>query len=273
MASKSYLSSAFSLQYNWILLGGSALFSLSLGSPYPLAIGAAGELVWLTLAPNLPAFRRWVDRRNSELPETELEPAASDTLRGPVESVRSVESARVSVVPALDAVHAARLAQLERVIAEVRAIGRESRDPDFERAATRLELLLPEFRKLSAQHQRLLRFLEDVRKPELEAEIAELGRAFAAESDLGLRLTLRQARTQAERRLEQRARILATSRAAEIKLGTIERSIGHCRGLGLVSARELAEEAEALVVQLGSLAQTLENETIALASSRGAVSA
>jgi hypothetical protein len=294
MASTTYLSSAFSLQYNVILLGGSALLSLTAASPYPLAVGLAGELVWLTLAPNLPAFRRWVDARRGGAQGVAAQPAGAygagaygagihalgaprtaPALTSGTKDIEplAAESARVSVPPPLDAAHSARLAQLERVIAEVRGIGADSGDPDFDRAAAKLELLLPEFRKLAAHHQRLLRFLEEVRKPELEAEIAELGRAFAAETDLGLRLTLRQARTQAERRLEQRARILATSRAAEIKLGTIERSIGHCRGLSLVSARELAEEAESLVAQLGSLAQVLENETLALSSTRPAVSA
>jgi hypothetical protein len=293
MASTTYLSSAFSLQYNVILLGGSALLSLTAASPYPLAVGLAGELVWLTLAPNLPAFRRWVDARRGGAQGVAAQhgagaygaygagtytlgaPRTAPALTSGTKDVEplAAESARVSVLPPLDAAHSARLAQLERVIAEVRGIGADAGDPDFDRAAAKLELLLPEFRKLAAHHQRLLRFLEEVRKPELEAEIAELGRAFAAETDLGLRLTLRQARTQAERRLEQRARILATSRAAEIKLGTIERSIGHCRGLSLVSARELAEEAESLVSQLGSLAQVLENETLALSSTRPAVSA
>jgi hypothetical protein len=253
-------------------------------------VGLAGELLWLTLAPNLPAFRRWADQRRARAHDAAPAHGAAGALGAPprgAEPLRTwpalasfakdveplaAESARVSVLPPLDAAHSARLSNLERVIAEVRGIGADAGDPDFERAAAKLELLLPEFRKLAAHHQRLLRFLDEVRKPELEAEIAELGRAFAAETDLGLRLTLRQARTQAERRLEQRARILATSRAAEIKLGTIERSIGHCRGLGLVSARELAEEAESLVGQLGSLAQALENETLAL-STRPAASA
>jgi hypothetical protein len=257
-------------------------------------VGLASELVWLTLAPNLPVFRRWADQRRASVHGPD--PAHGAPALGPAHNAPALgasplqtwpalanfakdvepfaaESARVSVLPPLDAVHSARLSHLERVIAEVRGIGADAGDADFERAAAKLELLLPEFRKLAAHHQRLLRFLDELRKPELEAEIVELGRAFAAETDLGLRLTLRQARTQAERRLEQRARILATSRAAEIKLGTIERSIGHCRGLALVSARDLAEEAEALVGQLGSLAQALENETLALTSTRPAVSA
>nr|MDQ2644746.1 hypothetical protein [Myxococcota bacterium] len=57
-----YLSSAFKLQYNLILLGGSALLSLAAASPVPLLLGLAAELLWLALAPTLPAFRRWVDR-------------------------------------------------------------------------------------------------------------------------------------------------------------------------------------------------------------------
>ena len=55
-----YLSTAFYSQYNLILLGGSALFSLASASLVPLVFGVAGELVWLGLGPRLPAFRRHV---------------------------------------------------------------------------------------------------------------------------------------------------------------------------------------------------------------------
>src|SRR6185436_39010 len=62
-APPSYLSTAFSSQYNLILLGGSALFSLASASLLPLVIGAAAEFFWLALGPRLPAFRRRVDQR------------------------------------------------------------------------------------------------------------------------------------------------------------------------------------------------------------------
>ncbi len=250
-----YLSSAFKLQYNLILLGGSALLSLAAASPVPLLLGLAAELLWLALAPTLPAFRRWVDRRPAP------EPSPSQRLSSPFPPP--------SASTELDAQHAGRLLALERAISEVRALGIESGDAEFDRSAQKLEQLLPQFRRLSQQHQRLLRYLEEVKKPELEAEIAELQNAFAAEQDLGLRMSLRQARTVAERRLEQRARLVATSRAAEIKLQTIERSIGACRGLGLVSSRDLASEADAIVAQLGNLAQALELESDALGRAAG----
>lgn len=258
-----YLSSAFKLQYNLILLGGSALLSLASASPVPLLLGLAAELLWLALAPNLPAFRAWVDRRPAP------EPASSHRVSGSFQPPSSSFAPPPSSLSPLDAQHAGRLVALERAISEVRALGFESGDAEFERAAQKLEQLLPQFRRLSQQHQRLLRYLDEVKKPELEAEIAELGKAFAAEQDLGLRMSLRQARTVAERRLEQRARIAATSRAAEIKLQTIERSIGACRGLGLVSSRDLGVEADAIVAQLGNLAQALELESDALGRASG----
>jgi len=258
-----YLSSAFTLQSNLILLGGSALLSLASASPVPLLLGLAAELLWLALAPNLPAFRSWVDRRGAAAPVSNQR--VSGSFPAPA---GGVSSDRPSMAP-LDAQHATRLVALERAISEMRALGLDSSDPEFERAASKLEQLLPQFRRLSQQHQRLLRYLDEVKKPELEAEIAELGKAFAAEQDLGLRMSLRQARTVAERRLEQRARIAATSRAAEIKLQTIERSIGACRGLGLVSSHDLAAEADAIVAQLGNLAQALEMESDALGRASG----
>ncbi len=258
-----YLSSAFKLQYNLILLGGSALFSVASASPVPLLLGLAAELLWLSLAPNLPAFRRWAELRPA--PEPQPSQRTSSSFQPPSSSFAPAPASSAE----LDALHAGRLLALERAISEVRALGIESGDAEFDRSAQKLEQLLPQFRRLSQQHQRLLRYLDEVKKPELEAEIAELQTAFATEQDLGLRMSLRQARTVAERRLEQRARLVATSRAAEIKLQTIERSIGACRGLGLVSSRDLATEADAIVAQLGNLAQALELESDALGRAAG----
>ena len=53
----SYLGAAFTVQYNLILLGGSALFSLASASPIPIAIGAGAELLWLAIGPRLSSFR------------------------------------------------------------------------------------------------------------------------------------------------------------------------------------------------------------------------
>src|SRR5262245_253276 len=58
-----YLSTAFYSQYNLILLGGSALFSLASASPLPLAIGAAAEVLWLGIGPRLPVFRKAVEQQ------------------------------------------------------------------------------------------------------------------------------------------------------------------------------------------------------------------
>src|SRR5215207_4409081 len=58
-----YLSTAFYSQYNLILFGGSALFSLAAASPVPILLGLAAELGWLAVGPGLPVFRRKVDQR------------------------------------------------------------------------------------------------------------------------------------------------------------------------------------------------------------------
>src|SRR5688500_12969254 len=73
----SYAARAFFLQYNLILLGGSALFSLAAASPWPLAIGFGAEFLWLAIGSNLGAVRRWFDRREvfaEAMPAAPVEP-------------------------------------------------------------------------------------------------------------------------------------------------------------------------------------------------------
>ncbi len=65
LASVSYLKHAFKDQHNLVVLFGAACFSLAFASPLPLFVSAAGELLWLLLAPRLPTFRDWVDRQLS----------------------------------------------------------------------------------------------------------------------------------------------------------------------------------------------------------------
>ena len=55
----------FSDQHNLLFLLGAACFSAAFASVVPLLLGAAGEVSWLLLGPRLPAFRDWVDARES----------------------------------------------------------------------------------------------------------------------------------------------------------------------------------------------------------------
>ena len=53
---------AFFNQYNFILLGGSAVYALATGSWLPAVVGAGAEVLWLVLGADSAAFRRWVGK-------------------------------------------------------------------------------------------------------------------------------------------------------------------------------------------------------------------
>ena len=63
IAPTSYLGYAFKDQHNLVVLFGAVCFSAAFASPVPLLVGAVSELLWLSIGPNLPIFRDWVDRR------------------------------------------------------------------------------------------------------------------------------------------------------------------------------------------------------------------
>src|SRR3954471_115618 len=77
-----YVARAFYSQYNLILLGGSALFSLASASPWPLAIGVGVELFWLGVGPRLAAFRRRVDQRADAERRAQLDDEVTHGMQG-----------------------------------------------------------------------------------------------------------------------------------------------------------------------------------------------
>src|SRR6266545_4581540 len=52
-------------QYNYILLGSTALFAAATGSWLPAVIGAGAEVLWLVLGADTRAFRRWAAKQES----------------------------------------------------------------------------------------------------------------------------------------------------------------------------------------------------------------
>src|SRR6187549_3235107 len=90
----SYLSSAFYSQYNLILLGGSALFSLASASPLPLLVGVAAEALWLGLGSRLPAFRRKVE----QAADSERRARLDDEVMSGMRSLAPEHTARVLAI-------------------------------------------------------------------------------------------------------------------------------------------------------------------------------
>jgi hypothetical protein len=242
-----YLAAAFSHQYNVILLGGAALFALASASILPLAAGVAGEAVWLAIGPRLPAFRRWVDSR----------------ARGSGDVV-VVQDQLVQAMETLDGEHNGRLLRLGALLGEIRGLASQARGPgaqELHASVAELEAVRPAFLRLCQLHQRLSLFLSDASVVNLETEQARLKDAFAKEKDLSVRVTLRQAVSLVDKRIEHRERMAGVRRTATLRLEMIESALSHVRshGMTLTSPRDLAGEIHTVIQQLHSVS-SLEQE-------------
>jgi len=219
-----YVSTAFYSQYNLILLGGSALFSLASASLLPLAVGVGAELVWLGLGPRLPAFRRRVDQQTDAERRARLDDEVMHGMRG------------------LGQEHASRLLALGQNISWVVLRAEGLATGEAERATLlELEQLRLSFLRLCRLDERLAQRLEELRLAPPEQEVIQLSQAYAAEKDLGLRFTLHQAIKLAQHKVEQQARLGDVRRQIALKLSLIEQSLLH-----LQSQQQLGENAELL---------------------------
>jgi hypothetical protein len=244
---QSYVGAAFTQQYNVILLGGAALFSAASASFVPLAVGLAAEAAWLAVGPRLPSFRHWVDARAF---------FAAGTMGQQDPLVQSMET--------LDGEHNGRLLRLGALLGEIRGLASQARGPggaELNAAVSELESVRPAFLRLCQLHQKLSLFVADPSVLHLETELSRLNESFAKEKDISVRLTLRQAITLVERRIEHRERMASVRRAGGLRLELIESSLSHVRshGLTLSAPLDLAAEIRGLIQQVNSVS-TLEQE-------------
>jgi hypothetical protein len=232
---QNHVTRLFLVQYNLILVGAAALFSLALANPWPLVGAGAFEVLWLGLGASLPGMRRWIDRRDASFRRADAARELSASLKQ------------------LDDEYAERVRSLHDALADIRDAGGRAPAPSFERAVARLETLGPLHIELCETHQRIGRFLATTTEADLALEIGRLRASFNAEKDLGLRLTLRQAIALAERRVEYRQSMVHVRRSLDVKLETIERSVAYLRsqGAALPANPSLADEVEALLTETG----------------------
>ena len=174
---RNYFQRAFSDQHNVILLIGSVLLSLAFASFLPLLIGFVGEVLFLSICPRLPAFRAWVDARDSAVHKLETE--------------RALEGDLSSLTPA----YRLRFEAFSRLLDEV--VGRLAAQRTFGfdgLAAVRqnFDTLLHSALSLLRTQQTVSAAIAEIPALELAQEVARLDRAFAAERDLELRMGLRQ---------------------------------------------------------------------------------
>jgi hypothetical protein len=227
----------FKVQENVIMLGGSVLFSAALASPIPLLAAAAGELVWLGVGSTSPAVRRWLDERDARADGERKETAV------PVATPHEK----------LEPEYARRVLTLDRALATIRSFGGARPTPVFVQGVERLETLRPVYFGLCETHQRIGRFLAGTSEAQLAGETERLKAQFAAEKDLGLRLTLRQAAGSAQRRVEHRQHMEQLQKSIGVKLESAERSLAYLvsQGLTLAASPRLLDDVEALVAEVG----------------------
>ncbi|HEX6272212.1 MAG TPA: hypothetical protein VFZ53_04210 [Polyangiaceae bacterium] len=230
----------FVVQENLVLLGGAALFSAALASPVPLLLGAAGELLWLSLGSLSPAVRHWVERREVSQRRLPAPATAPETNEPSSQRVLAPE-------------YAGRVLTLDRALTTLRTFGGARPEPPFELAVSRLRTIRPLYVGLCDTHQRIGRFLAGTREAQLVAEAERLKVQFAGEKDLGTRLTLKQAIGAAQRRVTHRREMVELQRSIGVKLDSVERSLAYLvsQGPALGSNPRLPDEVEALLVELG----------------------
>jgi hypothetical protein len=236
IAAPNYLSTAFYSQYNLILFGGSALFSLASASLLPLAVGLAGEALWLGLGSRSSAFRRRVDQQL----DAEQRSVADDQL--------------VAGMRGLGPEHSQRLLAVGQAISVISLNASASRDPALRAALLELEQLRPVFLRFCQLHERLSVRLQELVMLPPQQEVQMLSQAYAAEKDLGARFTLHQSIKLAQKKVEQQSRMSDMRRAIELKLSLVEQALGHLQQqlkLG-VSAPDLARDMSGLVAQVGT---------------------
>jgi len=230
----SYLSRLFQLQTNWILYGGALLFALASASYMPALVGTAVEAVVLLVGSSLPPVRRFLDSRDVARRRAEANAQLMVAVRG------------------LERDYATRVMAVDHALGEIRDFGGPRPGADFERAVTGLETLRGIHLALCETHQRVGRFLAATPPKELLAEVDRLKATFTAEKDIGLRLTLRQAVTLAQRRVEHREGLAQTQRGVGVRLESLERSLAYLRSQGetLAQSPRFPTDVDTLVSQI-----------------------
>jgi hypothetical protein len=229
-------------QYNYILLGGTALFTVASGSWLPAVVGAGAEVLWLVLGADSRTFRRYVERQEQKEEAARLRKEAAETLAGLEERTRD------------------RYAALERMSAEIHGLARENKGLEtrlLEAEMAKLAQLLGSFLKMAVTHQRLGRYLRDNPGADVERDITRCQRALKQEEDARVQASLRQALSLAQKRLKQHGEIEGAWKALSVQMETLEKSFDYLKShiLGIGTPAQLSEELDNLVDGVSTVAE------------------
>jgi len=251
----SLLKRAFNNQYNYILIGGAALFAVATFSWVPLLIGAGAEGLWLVLGSDSSVFRRWVALQEGKERKAEVERRAAEAMK--------------SLAPSyLD-----RFQQLQQLADEINRLAGDN--PSLETQLVQSEMsklgqLLNTFLQMAVVHQRLATYLEENYDTEIQRDIDRCEVSLKKGKDPEVASTLRQSLGLAEKRLKQHATIESSFKVVTVKMETLEKSFRYLKShvIAISSQEELAQEINELILGVEAV-EELGSETEGLLSDIG----
>jgi hypothetical protein len=233
---------AFFNQYNYILLGGSAVYSLATGSWLPAVVGVGAEVLWLVLGADSAAFRKWVGKQEAKEEQQRL--------------AKEVQA----LLGTLEEDYAARYRRLADTAYEIETLARENKGLEavlIKDEMSKLGTLLASFLKMAAAHQRLGRYMNDSPTSDIERDIARAQRSLKSEQDARVQASLKQSLTLAQKRLRQHQEIEGAWKSLSVQMDTVEKSFDYLKShiLGIGTREELAAELDNLVDGVSSVAE------------------
>jgi hypothetical protein len=238
---------AFFNQYNYILLGGAAIFAVATFSWLPLLVGAGAEALWMALGADTSLFRRWVLMQEGIDRQKDLQQRAVDALKS------------------LDEQYVDRYASLEATAEQISKLAQDN--PSLERSLVDDELaklgqLLNDYLQMAVVHQRLSRYLDTTSSADIDRDISSCEDQLKSETNLEVQASLRQNLALAEKRQKQHDRIDASHKALTVKIDTLEKSFEFLKShiLAIGSQEDLRDQLDSVISGISS-AELFSSET------------
>jgi len=254
---------AFFNQYNYILLGATALFSAASGSVLPAVVGAGAEILWMVLGADTKMFRRWVAAQDAKVNEARLAKERQDLIYN------------------LDDRYLNRYDALRNLTGEIRKLAAENEGLEtalIQDEMAKLDQLLDSFLRMATAHQRLAVYLQQNPVAQVEREIAQDQRLLRQETDPRVQASLKQAISLGQKRLAKHEQIEGAWKSLSVQIDTLEKSFDYLKShiLGIGTREELAAALDDLVAGVASVSELeattddLHDELKAAAAARAA---
>jgi hypothetical protein len=242
---------AFYNQYNYILMGGAALFSIATFTWIPLMLGAGIEALWLFLGSDSSPFKRWVTIQESLEERERLKLRAQEALK------------------TLEPGYLQRFRGLEQCSERIQKLAEDN--PSLETSLVQAEMdklgkLLHSFLEMAVTHQRLGHYLIDNDETELRRDIEATDRALKHEQNAAVISGLKQGLALAQKRLKQHQGIEANWRALGVKMDTLDKSFRYLEShvVAISERAQLAEEIDELIVGVDAVSDLAQETTMSL---------